>query len=269
MLRHTISHARLMRVSTDRVQAALQSSDNHEQLVARRILENPDVWTQWEREHSALMRQLANCGVRRAQVAALKHANFRLLHGKALFQYLRRNGVRGSGRAQVLEYFRPGRNYANAVIAEHGVYLRKACSYLCTSHVGIEEVEDPMFLDPMQRYEELYTEYFGLYCGVLLGTPGGVAQGALLPLLKTQLNEYRWAILDPRRAQPWLRREAEIRVPTGDTQRLPALKLPPKAREPAPPKSREYFGDEELLSPKALVSVPSVKAASTDKSKFP
>jgi len=255
MLRHTISHARLMRVSTDRVQAALSSSDNNEQLVARRILENPSVWSQWEKEHSGLMRQLANCGVRRTQVAALKHANFRLLHGKALFHYLRRNGVRGSERARVLEYFRPGRNYDNAVVAEHGVYLRKACSYLCTSHVDTDVVEDPMFLDPMQRYEELYTEYFGLYCGVLLGTPGGVAQGALLPLLKMQLNEYRWAILDPRRAQPWLRREAEIRVPTGDTQRLPTLgahpkareaAAPPKAREPAPPKSREYFGGDPV-----------------------
>src|ERR1700730_17528333 len=255
MLRHTVSHAQLMRVSTDRVQTALKSSDNNEQLVARRILENPSVWSQWEKEHSGLMRQLANCGVRRAQVAALKHANFRLLPGKALFQYLRRNGVRGSERARVLEYFRPGRNYDNAVIAEHSVYLRKACSYLCTSHVGTDVVEDPMFLDPMQRYEELYAEYFGLYCGVLLGTPGGVAQGALLPLLKMQLNEYRWAILDPRRAQPWLRREAEIRVPTGDTQRLPTLgahpkareaAAPPKAREPAPPKSREYFGGDPI-----------------------
>jgi hypothetical protein len=254
MLRHTISHARLMRVSTDRVQTALSSSDINEQLVARRILENPSAWSQWEKEHSGLMRQLADCGVRRAQVAALKHANFRLLHGKALFQHLRRNGVRGSERARVVEYFRPGRNYPNAVVAEHGVYLRKACSYLCTSHVGTDVVEDPMFLDPMQRYEELYTEYFNVYCGVLLGTPSGVAQGALLPLLKMQLNEYRWAILDPRRAQPWLRREAEIRVPTGDTQRLPTLgshpksreAAPPKAREPAPPKSREYFGGDPV-----------------------
>jgi hypothetical protein len=254
MLRHTISHARLMRVSTDRVQTALSSSDINEQLVARRILENPSVWSQWEKEHSGLMRQLANCGVRRAQVAALKHANFRLLHGKALFQHLRRNLVRGSERARVLEYFRPGRNYPNAVVAEHGVYLRKACSYLCTSHLGTDVVEDPMFLDPMQRYEELYAEYFSLYCGVLLGTPSGVAQGALLPLLKMQLNEYRWAILDPRRAQPWLRREAEIRVPTGDTQRLPTLgshprsreAAPPKAREPAPPKSREYFSEDTV-----------------------
>ncbi len=234
MLRHAISHARLMRESTDRVQTALKSSDTSEQLIARRIFENPDVWSQWENEHSSLMRQLANCGVRRAQVAALKHANFRLLHGKALFQYLRSHAVRGRARAQVMAHFRPGRSYQNAMVAEHNVYLRKACSYLCTSHVGSEVIEDPAFLDPMQRYEELYTEYFNLYCSSLVESPdnegAAVAQRSLLPLLKKQLNDYRWAILDPRRAQPFLRRDAELRMPTGDTQRLPVLGQPLKGR---------------------------------------
>jgi len=227
MLRHAISHARLMRESTDRVQTALKSSDNHEQMVARRILENPAVWSQWEIEHSGLMRQLANCGIRRAQVAALKHANFRLLHGKALFQYLRRSEVRGRDRTRVMAYFRPGRDYDDAVVTEHNVYLRKACSYLCTSHVGSDVVEDPTFLDPMLRYEELYAEYFTLYCHTLLEAQNSIAgaQSALLPLLKLQLNEYRWA---------WLRREAEIRVPTGDTQRLPVLAHKPPAQGPKP-----------------------------------
>jgi hypothetical protein len=103
---------------------------------------------------------------------------------------------------------------------------------LCTTHVGSDVVADPAFLDPMQRYEELYDEYFTLYCTTLLDRPGedSGTQGALLPLLKKQLNEYRWAILDPRRAQPWLRRETEIRLATGDTQRMPALRLRTKGR---------------------------------------
>ena len=232
MLRHAISHARLMRVSTDRVQTALTSADHTEQMIARRILENPEAWSQWEAEHSNLMRQLANCGVRRVQVAALKHASFRLLHGTALFQFLRNGTVRGRDRTRVMAHFRPGRSYASAVVSEHNVYLRKACSYLCANHLGSDVIEDPAFLDPMQRYEELYAEYFNLYCGTLLTGEDSdvVSQSALLPLLKKQLNEYRWAILDPRRAQPFLRREAELRMPTGDTQRLPALRLAPKGR---------------------------------------
>jgi hypothetical protein len=224
MLRHAISHARLMRESTDRVQSALASSDSNEQMVARRILENPAIWSQWEYEHSGLMRQLANCGVRRVQIAALKHASFRLLHGKALFHYLRGSEVRGLHRTQVMAHFRSGRSYEDAVVTEHNVYLRKACSYICASHVGSDVIEDPAFLDPMQRYEELYAEYFSLYCTTLVESPGSSASVvALLPLLKQQLNEYRWAILDPRRAQPFLRREAELRAPTGDTVRIPAL----------------------------------------------
>jgi hypothetical protein len=232
MLSHSISHSRLMRESTERVQMALQSSDVSEQQIARRIFENPAVWSHWESEHSNLMRQLANCSLQRAQVSALKHATFRLLHGKALFHYMRRSEIRGPERTQVMAYFRPGRSYANAVVAEHNVYLRKACSFLCTRHLGSAVVEDPTFLDPMQRYEELYSEYFKVYCSTLVESPESrvVSQGTLLPLLKQELNEYRWAILDPRRAQPWLRREAEIRLPTGDTQRLPALGARLRAR---------------------------------------
>jgi hypothetical protein len=225
MLRHAISHARLMRESTDRVQTALQSTDANEQLVARRILENPATWQAWEHEHSMLMRQLANCGVRHAQIAALKQATFRLLHGKALFQYLKRSEVRGEERAQVMAHFRPGRSYETAIVAEHSVYLRKACSYFCANHVGADVVEDPAFHDPMQQYEQLYTEYFNVYCSSLVDNPDAdaLSQHALLPLLKKQLNEYRWAILDPRRAQPFLRRDADLRRPTGDTQRMAIL----------------------------------------------
>jgi len=231
MLQHPISHARLMRESTDRVEAALSSSDRSEQLIARRVLESPVAWQLWESEHSNLMRQLAGCRAQRAQVAALKRTTFRLLHSKALFNYLRQSEVRGEARARIVAHFRPGRSYEAAVISEHGLYLRKACSFLCTSHLGSDIVRDPAFLDPMQRYEELFGEYFDLYCRTLIES--GVeaeSQLALLPLLKQQLHEYRLAILDPRGAQPFLRREAELRRPTGDTQRLPALGSRPKNR---------------------------------------
>jgi hypothetical protein len=230
MRQHAISHARLMRESTDRVEAALKSDDLNEQLIARRVLENPAAFQTWEREHASLLRPLANCNGRR-QVTGLKQTTFRLLHGKALFQYLRQNAVRGSQRQQLIAHFRPGRSYEVALIAEHGAYLRKACSFLCASHLGSEVVGDAAFLDPMDRYEELYTEYFHLYCNSLVGIgPDAESQRALLPLLKQELNEHRLAILDPRAAQPFLRREADLRKPTGDTQRLPNLGSRPKNR---------------------------------------
>jgi len=125
----------------------------------------------------------------------------------------------------VLAHFRPGSSYAHAVVTEHHAYLRRACSFLCTRYVGSEVVEDPAYLDPLQRYEELYAEYFALYCASLVGSPDTDAdsQRALLPLLKHELDECRRAILDPDRSQEWLRQEMQMRTPTGDTQRLRTL----------------------------------------------
>jgi hypothetical protein len=220
-----MSHARLMRLSTDCVEAALKDGENSEQLLARRVMENAAMWEHWERAHSDLMRRVASCNAR-LQIDELKQTTLRLLHGKALFQQLRRAEVRGEQRVRLLAHFRPGRSFEAAMISEHGEYLRKALSFLCTHHLGADVVGDPAFIDPMQRYEELYTQYFDLYCRSLLGLRERESQSALLPLLKHQLGAQRAAVLDPRGAQAFLKREAALRRPTGDTQRLPSLGRP-------------------------------------------
>ena len=182
-----------MRESTDRIESALRGGDDKEHLVAFRISESPKTWQLWEDEHSGLMRQVADYGVLQTQAAALRQTALRLIHGKALFEYLIRNEVRGAERTRTLHYFYPTRGYQYAVISEHGGYLRKACSYICASHVGTGVVQDPTFLDPMQHYEDLYAEYFNLYCSTLFPRDGieSASERSLLPLLKHQLNEWR------------------------------------------------------------------------------
>src|ERR1700704_776621 len=157
--RSAISHSRLMRESTDRIELALRSDDDKEHLIAHRMSENSKTWELWEHEHSGLMRQIADYGVLHTQAAALRQTALRLIHGKALFEYLRRKGVRGTQRTRIVGYFYPTRGYQYAVIAEHGAFVRKAGSFLCASHVGTDLVQDPVFLDPMQHYENLYAEY--------------------------------------------------------------------------------------------------------------
>jgi hypothetical protein len=227
MHRSAISHARLMRESTDRVERALRDDDDKEHLIAHRILETPKTWELWEVEHSSLMREVADYSVLRTQAIALRHTALRLIHGKALFEYLRKNAVRGAERSQIVQYFYPTRGYQSAVIAAHGGYLRKSCSYLCANHVGAGVVEDPAFLDPMQHYEDLYAAYFDLYCRTLFPKNGieSASERSLLPLLKHQLNEWRWMILNPRQSLPRIKRESEIRKSTGETQRLPRLRI--------------------------------------------
>src|SRR3979409_1608190 len=133
--RTAISHSRLMRESTDRIEIALRSDDDREHLIAHRLSENSKTWQLWEDEHSSLMRQVADYRALRTQAAALRHTALRLIHGKALFEYLRRKEVRGTQRTRLLGYFYPTRGYQYAIIAEHGAFVRKACSYLCASHV--------------------------------------------------------------------------------------------------------------------------------------
>src|SRR5271165_5074573 len=223
--RNAVSHARLMRESTDRVEIALHSTNRHEQLVATRILESPAVWQKWENEHATLMREVAESGAFKYQNLALKRASIQLIHRKALFEFLRDSALRGPVRETVLTHFRGALQYEDAVIAEHRVYLRRACSFLCTNHLGLEVLEDAGFLDPVQRYEELYTEYFDLYCRTVCGVfdPESSAQPELLPLLKHELEQWRQAILTPQESLPRLLRDAELRRPTGDTQRNPRL----------------------------------------------
>jgi hypothetical protein len=215
-----------MRESTDRIQTALRSDDGYEQRVAHRLAESSKTWELWEHEHSGLMRQVADYGVLRTQAAALRQTALRLIHGKALFEYLRRKGIRGAARTRILHHFYPTRGYQSAVIAEHGAFVRKACSFLCATHVGSGLVHDPAFLDPMQHYENLYTEYFDLYCSTLITAENVLAscEVSLLPLLKHQLCEWRWIILNPRESLPRVNREREMRRATGETQTLPRLK---------------------------------------------
>lgn len=217
-----------MRESTARVERALRSTDAREHVVAQRVLATPGSWHAWELEHSGLMRQVADFVVLRNQAVALRHASLRLIHGKALFEYMKKHDVRGSARAQLLAHFHRTLLYEHAVVAEHTVYVRKACSFLCASHLGTELVGDPAFLDPMQQYENLYTEYFELYCSTLIPAAAGEApdtEPALLPLLKHQLSGWRWVILNPKQSMPYLQRESELRQPAGDTQKLRLLKL--------------------------------------------
>ncbi|MDP9008138.1 MAG: hypothetical protein M3N91_05435 [Pseudomonadota bacterium] len=227
MQRSAFSHARLMRESTECVERALRGDDTEEHLVARRILATPGSWSAWELEHSGLMRQVADFVALRNQAGALRHAALRLIHGKALFEYLRKHNVRGSARAKLLWHFHRTLLYEHAVVAEHTIYVRKACSYLCTSHLGTGLVQDPAFLDPMQQYETLFAEYFELFCSTLIPQKNGQPESepALLPLLKQQLNEWRWVILNPKQSLPHLQRESELRRATGDTQKLRLLKF--------------------------------------------
>jgi hypothetical protein len=77
-------------------------------------------------------------------------------------------------------------------------------------------------------YQERYTDYFRVHCNVELAETAQEKQAVdsmrmLQPLLKLQLAEARQEILTMPYRPEKVWREVEIRRPSGDTARIPAL----------------------------------------------
>jgi hypothetical protein len=216
-----------MAESEARVEMAANSTAAVDRLVTARILERPTEFTRWEAHHDQLMRSVSTHGRLTRQMVALRAAAFTLVHRKALFEYLRERQITGRKRMKLFALFYGFADYTNAVLAEHGHYVRCSSSYLCTQHLAEHLMHDPALDAPLQLYEEWYAEYFRAFCDVELAETeeekqACLAQDALRPLLKHRVTEARRAILAmPQSPREW--REVKIRQATGDTQRLHAL----------------------------------------------
>jgi hypothetical protein len=222
-----LNQSRLMRESEKCLEDAARSGDEQQQLVAGRILGDVHLWCQWELEHQALLSDVARHRGADAQSMSLRSGALGLIHRKALFEYLQTSHLRGAARRRLISFFRGGLQYTDAVISEHGRYLRSAGSHLCVHHLGVAVLLDGVFQRPVARYEELYTEYFQAFCEALVAgvdTQATAQQRSVLPMLKHEVTRLHASILMLPRTALDLDYEALIRRPTGDTQRLKRLR---------------------------------------------
>jgi len=227
MLVHGFRHARLMEESESRVQMSAYLHTPADD-AARRMLDSPETYRRWELEHGRLMHTVSDRGRLAEQITALRTAAFGLVHRRAVFAYLRAGQITGGKRRRALALFYGCRDYTDAVLREHGKYVRCSSSYVCTHHLGEHLMQDAAFCEPLQLYEEWYAEYFRAYCGSELAETEeerheAVALDALKPLLKHRLVEARQAILAMPKSPDREWREVEIRKPNGDTQRMRAI----------------------------------------------
>lgn len=229
MLYYGYPHVRLMEESESRVEMAAMSRSPVEALVARRILNRPQELTRWEVHHDKLMRAVSVHRRLAQQMRALRATAFALVHRRALFGYLRERHLSGTKRRKLLAVFYGCADYANAVVAEHGHYLRCSSSYLCTQHLAEHLMHDTALDEPLELYEQWYAEYFRAFCDLELAETEAerracLAQECLRPFLKHRVTEARKAILAmPQTQGEW--REVRIRRRTGDTQELTTLPL--------------------------------------------
>jgi hypothetical protein len=223
-------HARLMDESEWRVEVAA-SSHLPEEILASQVLKTPLTYRRWMAEHNLLLQRVAAQSRVESQVVSLRSTALSLVHRKALFEYLRARDLTGRKRRRLFELFYGNRDYTNAVMAEHGNFVRCSSSYLCAQYLAEHLMHDEALVEPLQLYEERFAEYFRAFCdGELAETEverlAIEPVDALRPLLKYQLTEARQAILKMPLAPEREWREVEIRKPTGQTQRLRALSDP-------------------------------------------
>jgi hypothetical protein len=223
-----ISQARLMEESELCVAEAARFGSPAQMMVANRLMSHPEAYRHWESEHSQLMRRVSHHTYLNRQVDALRATALTLLHRKAVFEYLQEHQLTRSQRHRLMGLFHSLKDYSASVIAEHGNYLRGATSYWCSHHVARRLMKDGVFAEPLHLYQERYTDYFRVFCDVELADTEEEQQAVasmrlLKPLLKLQLAEARRAILTMPYRPEKVWREVEIRRPSGDTARLPAL----------------------------------------------
>lgn len=227
MLIHAFRHERLMEESELRVQMSVHLHSAAD-TIASRVLDCPETYRRWEVEHDHLMRTVSGQGRLDAQITALRTTLFGLVHRRALFEYLRERQITGSKRHRLLSLFYGCRDYTNAVLAEHGRYVRCSSSYVCTHYLGEHLMQDAAFDEPLQLYEQWFAEYFRAYCDTELAETQAekdacIPLDALKPLLKHRLGEARQAILAMPKSPDREWREVQIRKPNGDTQRMKSI----------------------------------------------
>jgi hypothetical protein len=199
-----LSHDRLMEASQRRINHAVTSGEPDEQRVATRILDSTRAYRRWENEHASLMRRIAAERLPAVQKAELLTISLSLIHRKALFEHLRDERIRGRHRQQIMAHFFHHRDYASAVVAEHGRYVQSAASYLCSSHVGSSLMFDALFESPLAEYEDLYASYFRTHCDIALASDRDAIATSMVPVLldlKAQVSEWRQALIALTRSQ--------------------------------------------------------------------
>jgi hypothetical protein len=218
-----------MQESASRIEMAAGSSSPADRLVTMRLLRHPAEFSRWEAHHDQLMRHVSAPRQLTQQVVALRATAIALVHRKALFEYLRARRPAEAKRRRLLGVFHRCSDYSNALLTEHGNYVRCSSSYLCTQHLAEHLMHDPALDAPLTLYEEWYRDYFQAYCDLELAETevekaACMAQECLRPFLKHRVTKARRVILAmPLSPGEW--GEVRIRRSTGDTMRLRPLVL--------------------------------------------
>lgn len=160
-LSQSLTFKRLM----DESEQALWRADllpDYYRVPIRHVLNDGVRYHSWEVSHAKLMRNAATAREPRTQAFSLRETTLRMIHRRGLFDYLRTHKLTGAARERLFEIFYGPMDFRGAVLYEHRQYVLAASSGYC-GEVLIEAVDDTRGLEMLDRYEELYRDYFEVF----------------------------------------------------------------------------------------------------------
>ena len=159
-------HKALMDESEQALWTAAERNSGTDARIAKQILNDAKVHGLWEARHAELVLPVAEHNSRVPQVLALRDLEVRLVHRRALIDHLREHKIKSQERERLFRVFYGPRDFHDAVLAEHRQYMLAVSSRVSTDHL-IDVMCDPTSRQLVRRYEELYAQYFNLYCYVV------------------------------------------------------------------------------------------------------
>lgn len=139
-----------------------ESQPEYYRVPVSRLLDDGLQYRLWEATHSRRMREVADCRRPAQQAMSLRQMAVRLIHRRGLVDYLRNHQITGAHRQQLFQMFYGCTDYREAVITEHRQYVSAASSGYC-AEVLVDAVNDANGFKLLERYQNLYTQYFQIF----------------------------------------------------------------------------------------------------------
>jgi hypothetical protein len=171
---------------------AAEADSERESRIAQQTLDDPKTHRMWEDTHAELVRPVAAQNRRTQQVFMLRDLDVQLVHKRALIDHIRRQQLLGKDRARMLAAFYGPKDTRDAILLEHRKYTLAVSSNLSTDHL-INVMYDPVGIELLKQYQELYEKYFELYGYIVLADESSWADA-----LKPVMTELRGKILQLR-----------------------------------------------------------------------
>ena len=178
-------HRKLMDESEFALQDAKDSPRQDLARIAHSIIEDSRNYRLWESQHADLLLPVAEHGNKKRQIFALRDTEIKLVHRRALFEYLRSSETRGEERRRLFRILHSTLDYNAAVLAEHRQYMLAVSSHISANHL-VNVMNDPTSIALLEKYEKVFAVYFEMKCYV-----AGMGDSDCIDLVRMAMTDVR------------------------------------------------------------------------------